>query len=306
MSQNVTFDDRDQSVLNYSPGWFLTGTYNATSVGQTGTLASSSITNVNVTFVFPTPATEFFYFGIKRCCGGSYLICIDCDPNDRKFITIDAVDPTDDGQSPPVVLFSQKFSVAGVHEVILMNQPDPAFGGNSQITLDRFELTVPDPNAVQPTSATSANLFSTPTPSSTAGPELVGSASSSSSNLAPILGGVLGGLVILLIIVGIWLLVRRRSRRTLYSEEQATAPGPQFQSQWRPNSTFTTLTTPGTTISTTTSRRELDAGRIYSTYTESADDPLPPEYGQVFNTAGPSESSSLEPPPPPLPLKASR
>jgi hypothetical protein len=32
-----------------------------------------------------------------------------------------------------------------VHEVILQNQPDPAFNGNSQITLDRFELTVPDP-----------------------------------------------------------------------------------------------------------------------------------------------------------------
>jgi hypothetical protein len=205
---NVTYDDRD-SVFKYSPGWFLTGTYNATSVGQTGTLASSDITSgVNVTFVFPgtrslfpyphftdrflvqllpqnsfilelSAAVEvraFFVFSSKKESLvyanffffsrhiAAYLICVDCDPNDRQFVPIDAVDPTDDGQNPPVrlliragaviahlspqvVLYSQKFSVAGVHEVILMNQPDLAFGGKSQITLDRFELTVPDPGS---------------------------------------------------------------------------------------------------------------------------------------------------------------
>ncbi|KAJ7446826.1 hypothetical protein B0H11DRAFT_2248592 [Mycena galericulata] len=148
MSQNITYDDRD-SIFDYSPGWFRTGTYNATSVGQTGTLASSKITSgVNVTFVFPTPATDFFYFGMKRCCGASYLICIDCDPNHPQYITINAVDPTDNGQNPPVVLFSKSFDVAGVHEVILMNEPDLAFGGNSEITLNRFELTVPDPSSL--------------------------------------------------------------------------------------------------------------------------------------------------------------
>ncbi|KAJ7449902.1 hypothetical protein FB451DRAFT_743445 [Mycena latifolia] len=300
MSQNITYDDRD-AVLDYSPGWFRTGTYNATSVGETGTLASSSITNVNVTFVFPTPATEFFYYGIKRCCGGSYLICVDCDPKQRQFIPINAVDPTDNGQNPPVVLYSQKFDTAGIHEVILMNQPDPAFGGNSQITLDRFDLTVPDSAAVvQPTSST-ANL-SSPTPSSSAPAVLSNSSSTSASTyLAPILGGVLGGLVILLIIIGIWLFVRRRSRRPVYNEE---ASGNQAQSLWRPNTSYTTMSRPTTTItSTTVSRREIDAGRIYS-YSESADDPLPPEYGQVFNTAGPA--APLPQPPPPRSLPKAR
>ncbi|KAJ7219367.1 hypothetical protein GGX14DRAFT_560455 [Mycena pura] len=160
MSQNVTIDDRD-SILHYSGGWFREGTFNATSVGETGTLASSDITSgVNVTFVFPSPATEFFYYGmqvdislnaipltyiaLQRCCGGLYLICVDCDPNNRQFETINAVNPTDNGQNPPVVLFSRKFDVPATHEVILMNSPDSAFGGKSQITLDRFVLTVPD------------------------------------------------------------------------------------------------------------------------------------------------------------------
>jgi hypothetical protein len=47
-----------------------------------------------------------------------------------------------------VVLYSRKFDEAAVHEVILMNQPDPAFNGNSQITLDKFLLTVPDPGTL--------------------------------------------------------------------------------------------------------------------------------------------------------------
>jgi len=287
MSQNVTYDDRD-STLDYSPGWFRTGTYNATSVGQTGTLASSSITTgVNVTFVFPTPATDFFYFGIKRCCGGSYLICIDCDPNKPQYTTINAVDPTDDGQSPPVVLFSKSFEVAGVHEVILMNEPDLAFGGNSQITLDRFELTVPDPAAAPTTTSTTPTLFSTSAPLSSGPATLENSSSSSSSQLLPpILGGVLGGLAILLIILGIWLLLRRRSRRPVYNEEQA--PDHQEQRLWRNASRFTTSTVPATMISTTfstsASRREMDAGRIEEY--PSPEDTLPPEYGQVFSPAG--------------------
>ncbi|KAJ6596984.1 hypothetical protein DFH09DRAFT_108005 [Mycena vulgaris] len=281
MARNVTYDDRDSAILNYSPGWFRAGTYNATSVNQTGTLASSKVTNVNVTFVFPTPATEFFYYGIKRCCGGSYLICIDCDPNNRQFVPINAVDTTDDGQRPPVVLFSKKFPVADVHEVILMNQPDLAFGGNSEITLDRFELTIPDdPAAVEAaSSSTIPNFVSTPTSSGSVTVSTA-RAGSSSAYLAPILGGVLGGLATLLVIVGIWLLLRRRSRRLAHNLEAASDH--QAQSFWRPNSTLTTSIVPAATISTPTSRRELDAGRLESYPDSTDDDLLPPEYGEVF------------------------
>ncbi|KAJ7111526.1 hypothetical protein C8R43DRAFT_961986 [Mycena crocata] len=310
MSKNVTYDDRD-SILNYSPNWFRTGTYNATSVGQTGTLASSQLTDgVNVTFVFPSSIPFFISASMKRCCGGSYLICIDCDPNDRKFITINAVDTSDNGQNPPVVLYSQKFSTPGVHEVILMNQPDLAFGGNSQITLDRFELTVPDPAAIQSASvaptSTSLNIASSiPSAGASLGQSST-APSTASEYLAPILGGVLGGVATLLILVLIWLLVRRRSRRRpLYNEEQTSGGDNQQQSLWR-QSTATWVTVPATvnstTLSSNTSRREQDAGLIVSS--EDTLDTLPPEYGQVFNrTARPtptphSESSASEPPRP--------
>jgi hypothetical protein len=48
------------------------------------------------------PAIAFYYYGIPRCCGGLYGICIDCDPLNPNFIPIDAVNRTDDGKNPPV------------------------------------------------------------------------------------------------------------------------------------------------------------------------------------------------------------
>ncbi|KAJ7905596.1 hypothetical protein B0H14DRAFT_2660828 [Mycena olivaceomarginata] len=309
MAQNVTYDDRDP-ILDYSSGWFRTGTFNASSTGETGTLASSSITTgVNVTFVFPSTwvrtlrqmGTIFITLILKRCCGGSYLICIDCDPNDRKFETINGVDTSDDGKNPPVVLYSRKFDEAAVHEVILMNQPDPAFNGNSQITLDKFLLTVPDPAGVETSSSSTI-----PTPSSVPSPSTSGTNLEKASRpvLAPIIGGVLGGLAVLLILLGIWLFMRRRSRRPVYSaEEQASGPNliaqsPVSESTRGPSSRFTTSTgTRSVTMSPTTavsSRREVDAGRI-DDYLSSPEDTLPPEYGQVFRPNRASRSDSLPP-----------
>lgn len=117
-SHNVSFDDRKFEVLKYEGFWFHEGTWNASSVGQTGTLSSSNDPNANVTFVrcafcmfarclpprktFPEAAVAFFYYGITRSRGGSYGICVDCDPNARNFETIDGVNLTDDGKNPPV------------------------------------------------------------------------------------------------------------------------------------------------------------------------------------------------------------
>ncbi|KAJ7905595.1 hypothetical protein B0H14DRAFT_3542630 [Mycena olivaceomarginata] len=162
MAQNVTYDDRDP-ILDYSSGWSRSGTFNASSTAKPHNWWVLSYVRI------AAPATEFFYFGVKRCCGGSYLICIDCDPDDRQFETINAVDTSDDGRTPPVVLYSRKFDEAGVHEVILMNQPDLAFGGNSQITLDKFLLTVPDPAGVETSSSSTI-----PTPSSVSSPSTSG------------------------------------------------------------------------------------------------------------------------------------
>ncbi|KAK7040142.1 hypothetical protein VNI00_009948 [Paramarasmius palmivorus] len=89
--KNITFDDRDVEHLRYSDNWFLTGTYNASNVGETGTLASSN-SLATVTF---EPANGFFYYGMRR--SGP-----DCDPEDQHFEDIDVSNRTDDGHNPPV------------------------------------------------------------------------------------------------------------------------------------------------------------------------------------------------------------
>ncbi|KAF9559488.1 hypothetical protein CPC08DRAFT_708788 [Agrocybe pediades] len=178
--RNISFDDRDVS-LKYQGSWFNTGTYNATSVHQSGTLSSTNSVGASVTFTFPQPAVAFYYYGIKRSRGGNYSICVDCDPNNRVFLNIDGVNSTDDGQNPPVVLFSTAFPTPGVHEIILVNDEDSRFpGGNSQITVDRFDLEIVDPNAV-PTPSPSPVDHPTSTISS-AGPSTTSSTNTSTTS----------------------------------------------------------------------------------------------------------------------------
>ncbi|KAF5330702.1 hypothetical protein D9619_005965 [Psilocybe cf. subviscida] len=144
MTAPQVYDDRS-SEFTYSGSWFTDGTWTASN-GQSGTLSSTNDQSASVKFTFPIAATEFRYYGMKRSNGGLYGICVDCDPNNPSFDTrIDAFDPTDNGQSPPSLLFSQKFSSPSVHVVIIHNEPDSRGqpSGNSQLTLDRFELDVP-------------------------------------------------------------------------------------------------------------------------------------------------------------------
>ncbi|KAF8969796.1 hypothetical protein BDZ97DRAFT_1914928 [Flammula alnicola] len=227
---NQSYDDRNDNVFNYQGSWFLNqGVWNASSVGQSGTLASTSDTNANVTFVFPTPAIAFYYYGIPRSRGGSYGICVDCDPNNRIFIPVDGFNATDDGKNPPIVLFSQTFTQPGVHEVIMRNQPD-ARGtppGNSELTLDRIDLEVVD-NSAGPATVT-VSPSGQPTNSLTANP-------ASSKSLPPIgaiVGAVLGGLAVLvgIIILLYWLRLRRKyaaraKENALPPISSTTYPGP--------------------------------------------------------------------------------
>lgn len=101
---------------------------------------------------------------MKRHLGGLYGICVDCDPSQPHFLTIDAFDSHDNGTNPPVssfcvlmytrgelissiqsLLFSQTFSPPSVHVITIHNEADPRGTpvGNSQLTLDRFELDIP-------------------------------------------------------------------------------------------------------------------------------------------------------------------
>ncbi|KAK1226054.1 hypothetical protein PQX77_010969, partial [Marasmius sp. AFHP31] len=146
-TKNVTYDDRDFQYLRYDK-WYTEGTWSSPS--ESGTLSSANDLHARLTFTFPQQAIAFYYYGMKRSGGGLYGLCIDCDPDvpvdDKRFETIDALDTSDNGQNPPVVLFSRTFNTPGAHVVVLTNRNDTRIvpSGSSQITVDRFVLVVPD------------------------------------------------------------------------------------------------------------------------------------------------------------------
>ncbi|KAJ3576069.1 hypothetical protein NP233_g675 [Leucocoprinus birnbaumii] len=231
--RNTTFDDTDTTHLIYSPGGFWNhGTWNASSTGQSGTLSTSNVLlDANVTFTFPEPAIGFYYYGIQRSHGAVYGICVDCDQNALSFQTIDAVNTTDDGRNPPVLLYAVHFDTPGVHRIILQNQPDTRFpNNNSQIDIDRFELEVVDPNAPSTLTVTasdaSASSISQPTSPPSTSPSSI--PSSTSKNIGAILGGVLGGSALVLIALAVWFLFWRRNRfrrNTINHDGFDPAPG---------------------------------------------------------------------------------
>ncbi|KAL0061501.1 hypothetical protein AAF712_011644 [Marasmius tenuissimus] len=182
--------------LKYGSNWFHDGTWNASSVGQTGTLSSSNDPNAAVTFDFPMPAVAFHYFGIPRSRGGLYGICIDCDPNKPIFQPINAFNATDDGKNPPVALFSKRFDEPTQHVITLRNQIDQRGvpKGNSQITIDRFVLEVVD-DSLSITSLVPVTIQ----------PSLAPFSTSDSNEIEPpigaIVGGAIGGSLLTLIII---------------------------------------------------------------------------------------------------------
>jgi hypothetical protein len=125
--RNITIDNTNKKVINYDNSWFF-GSYNATNVSpsHSGTLASTDALSATLNFTFPRTcraniniqmvpycscdeelAYAFYYFGMRRSQGGLYGICVDCfpPPNVRQpvtWMTIDAVNSTDDGRNLPV------------------------------------------------------------------------------------------------------------------------------------------------------------------------------------------------------------
>ncbi|KAF9041613.1 hypothetical protein BJ165DRAFT_1490091 [Panaeolus papilionaceus] len=237
---NQTFNNRDTGNLRYQGFWFLEGSWNATSVGLSGTLASSNDPNANVTFTFPVPALAFYYYGMKRSGGGLYEICIDCDPRNEIWLPIDALNVTDNGQNPPVVLFSQTFKAPGIHEIIIRNSNDTRVhpGGNSQITLERIDIEVVNSNAPPPTT-------SAPPPSTTLPPSgilgnnpLSDSAKANKVPIGSIIGGILGAIVLtsLLFLFGYWYMrSRKRAARARANLEAPPTPGHVHSDQLSPS-----------------------------------------------------------------------
>ncbi|KAF9022629.1 hypothetical protein BDZ89DRAFT_1070573 [Hymenopellis radicata] len=306
-AKNLTYDDRDTDHLRYAGFWFNTGSYNASSVGQTGTLSSTEDFNANVTFTFPEPANAFYYFGIPRCCGGLYAICIDCDPNAPIFIDIDAVNRTDDGKNPPVALFTKTFDDFGIHEIILKNQNDSRFG-KSQLTIDRFVLQVEDPDAVSSFSPSSV-IATVAIPSESASTKALDS-SSSSTPVGPIVGGIVGGIAFVALLAVVFLCRRRRHRNLAapQTERAFTSSASFSQPRGYTKGTGTLVASPTDTAVSHTSRLPSrdHAGPVHADV-EDDDDAvtLPPEYDQVFrgHTAGPSRTLPPVPPIPPPHLR---
>ncbi|KAL1720912.1 hypothetical protein EV715DRAFT_288834 [Schizophyllum commune] len=219
--RNITIDDRNTTIIQYSNTWFITGTYNASATGESGTLSSTDDPNANLTFVFPQPAVAFYYFGMKRSGGGLYKICIDCDPNDRVFTDVDAYNATDDGHNPPTVLYSREWDTPTTHEVILQNTEDDRYGNATQITVDRFVLTILDDDVQDPTSS-SAGASSTSRSSSTssAQPTNTAAAAGKSNDAGVIAGSVVGSIAFLAIGSALlWWFFRGRRRTSARGSE---------------------------------------------------------------------------------------
>ncbi|KAK0447083.1 hypothetical protein EV421DRAFT_1928590 [Armillaria borealis] len=116
-SKHISYDDRRTDVLKYNDQWFNTGFCNASCTGETGMLTSASNYSARVTFAFSDPANAFFYYGIRRCYGGKWAICINCNPADPNFEFINAVKPLDDGKNLSIILFFKNFDKPGIHTV---------------------------------------------------------------------------------------------------------------------------------------------------------------------------------------------
>ncbi|SJL10694.1 uncharacterized protein ARMOST_14086 [Armillaria ostoyae] len=209
--RNITYDDTETDVLKYVGSWTNNGSYNASNVGETGTLSSTKDPTGNVTFIFPESANAFYYYGIRRCCGGWYAICIDCDFDSPSFVHIDAVNRTDDGKNPPVLLYSKTFDTPGVHKITLTNQQDTRFpGGNSQLTVDRFMIQAEDDSASASESSTTSIATSSISVTSSIAPEASQSSTTSEPPIGAIVGGVLGSIVAISLCFIIWFFMRRR------------------------------------------------------------------------------------------------
>ncbi|KAF8201504.1 hypothetical protein BJ912DRAFT_503621 [Pholiota molesta] len=305
---NQTYDDRDTTVFKYQGAWSTGfGTWNASNVGESGTLASTNDLNANVTFTFPVPAIAFYYYGILRSSGGSYGICVDCDPNKPVFTNVDGFNATDDGKNPPVVLFSQTFSTPGVHEIIMRNQADPRGTpvGNSQLTLDRIDLEVVNPNAQttviltnNPTSSTS------PTPTSTSGASTATTSPSSSPPIGAIVGGVLGVLALLIgiAILFFWLRLRRKYARAATSNpDPLPTTRPDMQQRYG-SSSDPPYTSPSATLTAPSSQWGYGGrtGResMSKAVSRPTHQPMMPSVSSSLATSSSLTTSSSPPPPP--------
>ncbi|KAJ8084852.1 hypothetical protein PM082_003629 [Marasmius tenuissimus] len=208
-TKNITFNDRD-NALQYQ-GFWLQEAWSASSVGQTGTLSSSNDPFANITFNLPEPAIAIYVFGLPRSQSGLYGLCIDCDPNNPRFQTIDSLNTSniDAPNNPPVMLFSKRFDTPAQHVIVMRSENDTRIvpAGKFQMVIDRFVLEVVDDPQVP---VTPSSPSSTPSPSPSFNSESV----KFGPPIGAIVGGAVGGflLAIIVIVTGVYYWNRRRRK----------------------------------------------------------------------------------------------
>ncbi|PPR08005.1 hypothetical protein CVT24_003756 [Panaeolus cyanescens] len=201
--QNKTFDDRD-SHLTYQGKWFLQGAWNAPGVGQSGTLSSTNDLTSTVTFTFPEPAVAFFYYGMQRSNGGLYGICVDCDPNNPNWVSIDALNRSDNGKNPPASSTATSTGTSVSSRNTDSNAPTTPL---SVTTLPAVTTDGVIPGTTTPLPGTGVIH---PGSNSTNGPVTAGREGPIS--IGPIIGGILGGLALILALISFayWYISSRR------------------------------------------------------------------------------------------------
>ncbi|KAI3622016.1 hypothetical protein WG66_016027 [Moniliophthora roreri] len=140
------------------------------------------------------------------------MVCVALEGTASPFEDVDALDPDDDGYNAPILLYSRTFDQPGQHFVVLKNQNDTR-KGQSQITIDRFELEVVDDSVV--------TIITQNKPSSSAGPS--DAVDKRPDNVRVIIGISVVGCALLVVVITIGLYyLRSRSRSTKAISEDST------------------------------------------------------------------------------------
>ncbi len=219
-----------------------------------------------------------------------------------------------------VVLFSQTFDDFAIHSITLKNENDSRFN-KSQITVDQFVLQVQDPDA---STSPSFSVSHQSTSASTTAVPTLKSTSTSSKVPGPkpgiIAGGVVGILTFVAFLVALLICWRRRQRRRYaaagtergVSEPphpfligSSTSSSATYPSKRRPVTSPSDMIESGVGLLGLASphdrmpRRATDAGPVEPDADDDHDEvaTLPPEYEQVFHSAGSVARTRRFPPP---------
>jgi hypothetical protein len=185
------------------------------------------------------------------------------------------------------ILFAKEFDEPGIHEIILQNLNDTRFG-HSQITFDRFDLEIVGDTV--PVGATTVTGPLGTVTGAVASP--AATPHTQSTNLAPIVGGIVAGFVLIIVGILLWYCFYFRKKRARRDREEMdqqsfrpvvqpyTMGGPSFGLSTQRSDVFSIAESSYTSTDVPpVPTRAVDAGPA-----------LPPDYHQVFHVANATSS----------------